>query len=104
MTLAILLIAAAVIGFFVWRSQTAWTTLAVASGTQSEDIQYKYNLLKDNGVRTKLKSSEAAGNVATSAPLMDEHAQAGVQYTLVVHKDDEEKARSVLEHQAETVI
>ncbi|WP_010272824.1 putative signal transducing protein [Paenibacillus senegalensis] len=94
-----ILLAVAVVGLVIWRIQQSWTTLFVGTGPQAEAAQYKYNLLKDEGVRCKLKSMDTQGAAVGMAPGGEYPGTA--QYRVMVHKNDVEKARAILARQDE---
>lgn len=94
-----ILLAVAVVGLIIWRTQQSWTTLFVGTGPQAEEAQYKYNLLKDEGVRCKLKSMDTQGAAVGMAPGGEQPNSA--QYRVMVHKNDLDKARAILSQQEE---
>lgn len=98
MTWLWILLAVAVIVLIIWRTGQSWTTLFVGTGPQAEEAQYKYNLLKDEGVRCKLKSMDTQGGAAVGMAPDGEQA-ASAQYRVLVHKNDVEKARAILAKQ-----
>lgn len=97
-----ILVVVAVVGVLIWRTQQSWTTLFVGTGPQAEEAEYKYNLLKDEGVRCKLKSMDTQG-AAVGMAVANEQQFNSAQYKVLVHKNDLEKAREIL-HRHESAI
>ncbi|GIP34117.1 putative signal transducing protein [Paenibacillus sp. J2TS4] len=103
MTWVWILVIAAIIAVVIWRSRTSWTTVFVGTGNQMEEAEYKYNLLKEQGIRCKLKSTDPQGAaVGMAGPIDTVHSQG--QYKIVVHQDDVEKAKELLQRHSSAIV
>ncbi|MFD0872423.1 Uncharacterised protein [Chlamydia abortus] len=102
MTWLWILLIVAIIAVVIWKSRTGWTTVFVGTGAQMEDAEYKYNLLKEQGIRCKLRSTDPQGAAVGMAGPAGPSSQG--QYKILVHPDDVEKARELLQRKAGAIV
>lgn len=86
----------AILIYAVLKSRSNWMRLEVATGIEQEDrLQYKYEELKSEGVRARLKKLEMENNLVTAG--VPDTAPSGTRSALEVHKNDYDNARVILE-------
>ncbi|WNQ10599.1 DUF2007 domain-containing protein [Paenibacillus aurantius] len=99
MYLLVLVIVAAAIGYYIWYSKNTWKTVEVATGAQTEEVQMKYALLQNEGVRCRVKTDENPANMAMAGGPLPETGGVSPsnRATLQVHAADLDRARDILD-------
>lgn len=96
-TLAFLFIAAAWI-YFMYRRTTSWQSILVGSESEAEELQAKYNYLRDHLVNCRLRPNTDTGisAIQTAASAVNQYRDERMK--LEVHKEDVEKAEELLQY------